>query len=44
MHTPEGTSVPPNALAELQRNLARLRFVVGQIKQIEEARRQRLEE
>ena len=44
LSTPEGTSVPPNALAELQRNLARLRFVVGQIKQIEEARRQRLEE
>jgi transposase len=44
MHTPEGTPVPPNALAEVQRDLARLRFVVGQIKQIEEARRQRLEE
>ena len=28
----------------MQRYLARLRFVVGQIKQIEEARRQRLEE
>ena len=35
MHTPEGTPVPPNALAELQRDLARLGFVVGQIKQIE---------
>src|SRR5437588_2210746 len=44
MRTPEGTPVPPNALAEVQRDLARLRFVVGQIKQIEEARRQRLEE
>ena len=44
MHTPEGTPLPPNALAEVQRDLARLRFVVGQIKQIEEARRQRLEE
>jgi transposase len=44
MHTPEGTPVPPNALAELQRDVARLGFVVGQIKQIEEARRQRLEE
>jgi transposase len=44
VHTPEGTPVPPNALAEMQRYLARLRFVVGQIKQIEEARRQRLEE
>src|SRR6201985_1850286 len=44
MHTPEGTPVPPSALAEVQRDLARLRFVVSQIKQIEEARRQRLEE
>src|ERR1700748_1512398 len=44
MRTPEGTPVPPNALAEAQRDLARLRFVVGQIKQIEEARRKRLEE
>jgi len=44
MHTPEGTPVPPNALAELQRDVARLGFVVGQIKQIEKARRQRLEE
>src|SRR5246127_3273526 len=44
LHTPEGTPVPPNALAELQRDVARLGFVVGQIKQIEKARRQRLEE
>src|SRR6201987_3656425 len=44
LHTPEGTPVPPNALAELHRDVARLSFVVGQIKQIEEARRQRLEE
>jgi hypothetical protein len=27
MHTPEGTPVPPNALAELQRDVARLGFV-----------------
>src|ERR1700757_1840073 len=44
MHTPEGTRVPPNALAELQRDLARLGFVVGQIKQIEKARQKRLEQ
>src|ERR1700752_2911215 len=44
LHPPEGTPVPPNALAELQRDVARLGFVVGQIKQIEKARRQRLEE
>ena len=31
MHTPEGTPVPPNALAELQRDMARLGFVVSQI-------------
>src|SRR5262244_1854915 len=35
MRTPEGTAVPPNASAELQRDLARLGFVIGQIKQIE---------
>src|SRR6478672_9109005 len=44
LHTPEGSALPPNVSAEMQRYLARLRFVVGQIKQIEEARRQRLEE
>src|SRR6201985_3299123 len=44
LHTPEGTPVPPNALAELQRDVARLGFVVGQIKQIEKARTQRLEQ
>ena len=36
--------MPPNALAELQRDLARLGFVVGQIKQIEKARQKRLEQ
>src|ERR1700752_1828083 len=44
LHTPEGTLVPPNALAELQRDVARLGFVVGQIKQIEKARQKRLEQ
>src|SRR5499427_3045104 len=44
MHTPEGTPVPPNALAELQRDMTRLGFVVGQIKQIEKARQKRLEQ
>src|SRR6201987_3086449 len=38
MHTREGTPVPPNALAELQRDIARLGFVISQIKEIEEAR------
>ena len=44
LHTPEGSPRPPNVVAELERNIARLRLVIGQIKQIEEARRQRLEE
>ena len=36
--------MPANALAELHRDMARLGFVVGQIKQIEKARQQRLEQ
>src|SRR5690242_9515121 len=36
--------LPPNALAELQRDMARLGFVVGQIREIEEARQKRLEQ
>src|SRR5271166_5695723 len=34
LHTPEGMPLPPNALAELQRDMARLGFVVSQIRQI----------
>src|SRR3954463_2389244 len=34
VHTPEGMPLPPNTLAELQRDLARLGFVVSQIRQI----------
>jgi hypothetical protein len=30
--------LPPNTLAELQRDMARLGFVVSQIRQIEDAR------
>jgi transposase len=44
LSTPEGSPLPPNVAAELERDIARLRLVIGQIKQIEEARRQRLEE
>ena len=44
MHTPEGTPLPPNTLAELQRDMARLGFVVSQIRQIEDARQKRLEQ
>jgi transposase len=43
VHTPEGVPLPPNTLAELQRDMARLGFVVSQIRQIEEARQKRLE-
>jgi transposase len=44
LSTPEGSPLPPNVAAELERDIARLRLVIGQIKQIEEARRQRLGE
>ena len=44
LYTPEGSPLPPNVAAELARDIARLGLVIGQIKQIEEARRQRLEE
>jgi transposase len=36
--------LPPNCLAELQRDMARLGFVVSQIRDIEEARQKRLEQ
>jgi hypothetical protein len=36
-HAPEGSPLPPNVAAELERDIARLRLVIGQIKQIEEA-------
>ena len=44
LYTPEGSPLPPNVAAELARDIARLGLVIGQIKQVEEARRQRLEE
>lgn len=49
MLTPEGTPPPPNTLAELRRDMARLRFVIGQIRigqirEIEAARLERLEQ
>ena len=44
VHTPEGMPLPPNALAELQRDMALLGFVVSQIREIEEARQKRLEQ
>jgi transposase len=43
LRTPEGGPLPPNSFAELRRDMARLRFVMDQIRQIEETRLQRLE-
>lgn len=42
LRTPEGISIPPNALAEMRRDLARLRFVEEQIAEIERERLSRL--
>ncbi len=42
--TPEGVPLPPNTLHELRRDMARLRFVMDQIKEVEEARAERLEQ
>src|SRR5580704_17693027 len=44
VHTPEGMPLPPNTLAELQRDMARLGCVVRQIREIEQARQKRLEQ
>ena len=43
LRTPEGAPVPPNTLAEMRRDLARLRFVREQIREIEQARLAQLE-
>ncbi|MFW5834985.1 MAG: transposase [Pseudomonadota bacterium] len=42
--TPAGGSLPPLALAELRRDIARLRFIEEQIREIERERRERAEE
>ena len=42
LRTPEGAPLPPNTLVELRRDMARLRLVRDQIKEIETARMQRL--
>jgi len=42
LRTPEGVPLPPNTLAELRRDLVRLRFINEQIGQIETARIERL--
>src|SRR5262249_38608678 len=43
LQTPEGAALPANTLAELRRDMDRLRFAKQQIKQIEAARIERLE-
>jgi len=43
LRTPEGAPLPPNTAAELRRDMARLRVVAEQIKEIETARLERLE-
>lgn len=43
LHTAEAASLPPNAHAELRRDIARLRVVRNQIKEIEQQRLQRIE-
>jgi transposase len=43
LRTPEGSPLPPNVSAELQRDMARLGVVVSQIREIEKARQKRLE-
>jgi transposase len=44
LRTPEGESISPNTLAELRRDMERRRLVRDQIRQIEDARLDRLEQ
>jgi transposase len=44
LRTPEGKPIPPNTLAELQRDLARKQLVAEQIRQIEKARLEQLKQ
>src|SRR5467141_553266 len=44
LHTPEGSPLPPNVSAELQHDMARLSLLISQIKEIENARQERLEQ
>jgi transposase len=43
LRTPEGAALPPNTLAELRRDMARLSFVKQQINEVERARLERLQ-
>jgi transposase len=44
LRTPEGGLLPPNTLAELRRDMMRLRFIMDQVKEIERTRLQRLQQ
>src|SRR3954465_11379122 len=44
LRLPEGAPLPPNTRAELRRDMARLRFVLDQIREIEAARLEQLEQ
>jgi transposase len=44
LRTPEGESIPPNTLSELRRDMQRRRLLMDQIRQIEDARLERLEQ
>jgi transposase len=44
LRTPEGGAIPTPAMAELRRDMARLRFIEDQIKEIEQQRMARLDE
>src|SRR4051812_45329173 len=44
LRTPEGEPIPPNTLAELRRDMARRRLVSDQIRQIGDARLERLKQ
>ena len=43
LRTPEGSALPPNTMAELRRDMARLRFIADQIREVEDARAERIE-
>jgi len=44
LRTPEGEPIPPNTLAELRRDMVRRRLISDQIRQIEDARLDRLKQ
>src|ERR1700752_4527320 len=44
LRTPEGEPIPPNTLAELHRDMQRRRLISDQIRQIEEARLERIKQ